>query len=103
MTTATQRQYGRTSLRAKDGTAAILSTARQVGPLISTITDDVNAVQDFVSTSLLDILIDGSGKSTLVRLIPGFYDLVSGTVSIDGALFETRLAEWAAQIGETLS
>lgn len=25
------------------------------------------------------------------------------TVSIDGALFETRLAEWAAQIGETLS
>jgi ATP-binding cassette, subfamily B, bacterial len=31
---------------------------QQIGPLISTITDDVNAVQDFVSTSLLDILID---------------------------------------------
>ena len=31
---------------------------QQTGPLISTITDDVNAVQDFVSTSLLDILID---------------------------------------------
>lgn len=31
---------------------------RQIGPLVSTITDDVNAVQDFVSTSLLDILID---------------------------------------------
>ena len=31
---------------------------QQVGPLISTITDDINAVQDFVSTSLLDILID---------------------------------------------
>jgi subfamily B ATP-binding cassette protein MsbA len=32
---------------------------QQVGPLVSTITDDVNAVQDFVSTSLLDILVDG--------------------------------------------
>jgi ABC-type multidrug transport system fused ATPase/permease subunit len=31
---------------------------QQTGPLISTITDDVNAVQDFVSTSLLDLLID---------------------------------------------
>jgi ABC-type multidrug transport system fused ATPase/permease subunit len=32
---------------------------QQVGPLISTITDDISAVQDFASTSLLDILIDG--------------------------------------------
>jgi subfamily B ATP-binding cassette protein MsbA len=32
---------------------------QQVGPLISTITDDINAVQEFASTSLLDILIDG--------------------------------------------
>ena len=32
---------------------------QQVGPLISTITDDINAVQDFASTSLLDLLIDG--------------------------------------------
>ena len=32
---------------------------QQVGPLISTITDDINAVQDFASTSLLDIVIDG--------------------------------------------
>lgn len=31
---------------------------QQVGPLISTITDDINAVQDFASTSLLDLLID---------------------------------------------
>ena len=31
---------------------------QQVGPLISTITDDINAVQDFASTSLLDIVID---------------------------------------------
>jgi ABC-type multidrug transport system fused ATPase/permease subunit len=30
----------------------------QIGPLISTITDDINSVQDFVSTSLLDIVID---------------------------------------------
>ena len=30
----------------------------QIGPIISTITDDINAVQDFVSTSLLDIVID---------------------------------------------
>jgi subfamily B ATP-binding cassette protein MsbA len=32
---------------------------QQTGPLISTITDDINAVQDFASTSLLDILVDG--------------------------------------------
>jgi ABC-type multidrug transport system fused ATPase/permease subunit len=32
---------------------------QQVGPLISTITDDINAVQTFASTSLLDLLVDG--------------------------------------------
>jgi subfamily B ATP-binding cassette protein MsbA len=32
---------------------------QQVGPLISTITDDINAVQEFASTSLLDLMIDG--------------------------------------------
>ena len=31
---------------------------QQIGPLISTITDDINAVQEFASTSLLDIVID---------------------------------------------
>jgi ABC-type multidrug transport system fused ATPase/permease subunit len=31
---------------------------QQLGPLISTITDDIDAVQDFASTSLLDIAID---------------------------------------------
>ncbi|ODS55473.1 MAG: ABC transporter [Acidobacteria bacterium SCN 69-37] len=31
---------------------------QQVGPIVSTITDDINAVQDFASTSLLDLLID---------------------------------------------
>jgi subfamily B ATP-binding cassette protein MsbA len=30
----------------------------QVGPIISTITDDINAVQDFTSTSMLDLAID---------------------------------------------
>ena len=32
---------------------------QRVGPLISTITDDINEVQEFASTSLLDILVDG--------------------------------------------
>ncbi len=31
---------------------------QQVGPLISTITDDIDAMQDFISTSLLDLVID---------------------------------------------
>ena len=31
---------------------------QQIGPIVSTITDDINSVQDFVSTSLLDIVID---------------------------------------------
>jgi subfamily B ATP-binding cassette protein MsbA len=31
---------------------------QQTGPLISTITDDINAVQDFASTAVLDIVID---------------------------------------------
>ena len=32
---------------------------QQIGPLISTITEDIDAVQDFVSASLLDIVVDG--------------------------------------------
>ncbi len=31
---------------------------QQVGPIVSTITDDINAVQDFASSSLLDLVID---------------------------------------------
>jgi subfamily B ATP-binding cassette protein MsbA len=31
---------------------------QQIGPLISTITNDINAVQDFASTAVLDIVID---------------------------------------------
>ena len=44
----------------------------QIGPLISTITDDVNAVQDFVSTSLLDILID---SLTIVGMLAVMFSL----------------------------
>jgi subfamily B ATP-binding cassette protein MsbA len=39
---------------------------QQVGPLISTITDDINAVQDFVSTALLKILL---GILTVVGML----------------------------------
>jgi ABC-type multidrug transport system fused ATPase/permease subunit len=45
---------------------------QQVGPLISTITDDINAVQDFASTSLLDILID---VLTLVGMLAVMFSL----------------------------
>jgi subfamily B ATP-binding cassette protein MsbA len=45
---------------------------RQVGPLISTITDDINAVQDFASTSLLDILID---TLTIVGMLAVMFSL----------------------------
>jgi ABC-type multidrug transport system fused ATPase/permease subunit len=45
---------------------------QQVGPLISTITDDINAVQDFASTSLLDILID---VLTLVGMLAVMFTL----------------------------
>jgi ABC-type multidrug transport system fused ATPase/permease subunit len=45
---------------------------QQVGPLISTITDDINAVQDFASTSLLDILID---SLTIVGMLAVMFSL----------------------------
>jgi ABC-type multidrug transport system fused ATPase/permease subunit len=45
---------------------------QQIGPLISTITDDVNAVQDFVSTSLLDILID---SLTIIGMLAVMFSL----------------------------
>jgi len=44
----------------------------QIGPLISTITDDVNAVQDFVSTSMLDIVID---SLTVVGMLAVMFSL----------------------------
>ena len=45
---------------------------QQIGPLISTITDDINAVQDFASTSLLDILID---SLTIVGMLAVMFTL----------------------------
>ena len=45
---------------------------QQTGPLISTITDDVNAVQDFVSTSLLDLLID---SLTIIGMLAVMFSL----------------------------
>ena len=45
---------------------------QQVGPLISTITDDINAVQDFASTSLLDLVID---SITIVGMLAVMFTL----------------------------
>jgi ATP-binding cassette subfamily B protein len=45
---------------------------QQIGPLISTITDDITAVQDFASTSLLDIVID---SLTLVGMLAIMFSL----------------------------
>jgi subfamily B ATP-binding cassette protein MsbA len=45
---------------------------QQIGPLISTITDDINTVQDFASTSLLDIFIDGL---TIVGMLAVMFSL----------------------------
>ena len=45
-------------LRAPAAALDVVLRPQQIGPIISTITDDINAVQDFVSTSLLDIVID---------------------------------------------
>ena len=42
---------------------------QQVGPLISTITDDINAVQDFASTSLLDLVIDSVTIAGMVAVM----------------------------------
>ena len=45
---------------------------QQVGPLISTITDDINAVQDFASTSMLDLLVD---SLTIVGMLAVMFTL----------------------------
>jgi ABC-type multidrug transport system fused ATPase/permease subunit len=42
---------------------------QQIGPIISTITDDINSVQDFVSTSLLDIVIDSLTVAGMVAVM----------------------------------
>lgn len=67
---------------------------QQVGPLISTITDDINAVQDFVSTSLLDIFIDVltiAGMLAVMFSLNWNFTLVALAVTPLVALFAYRL------------
>jgi subfamily B ATP-binding cassette protein MsbA len=67
---------------------------QQTGPLISTITDDVNAVQDFVSTSLLDILIDSLtiiGMLTVMFALNWSFTLIALAVVPLVVLFAIRL------------
>jgi ABC-type multidrug transport system fused ATPase/permease subunit len=67
---------------------------QQVGPLISTITDDINAVQDFASTSLLDILIDVltiTGMLGVMFALNWRFTLVALAVTPLVALFVFRL------------
>jgi subfamily B ATP-binding cassette protein MsbA len=67
---------------------------QQTGPLISTITDDINAVQDFASTSLLDLLIDTltvAGMLAVMFAINWRFTLVAIAVTPLVALFAIRL------------
>ena len=67
---------------------------RQTGPLISTITDDINAVQDFASTSLLDLLIDTltvAGMLAIMFSINWRFTLIALVVTPLLTLFVIRL------------
>src|SRR5690606_5256921 len=67
---------------------------QQIGPLISTITDDINAVQDFVSTSLLDITIDTltiAGMLAIMFSLNWRFTLVALAVTPLLAVFVFRL------------
>jgi len=67
---------------------------QQVGPIISTITDDINAVQDFVSTSLLDLVIDTLtvvGMLAVMLTVNWRFTLVAIAVTPLVALFAIRL------------
>jgi ABC-type multidrug transport system fused ATPase/permease subunit len=67
---------------------------QQVGPLVSTITDDINAVQDFISTSLLKILVDLLtivGMLAVMLTLNLNFTLVALTVTPLLALFVYRL------------
>ena len=47
--------------------------------------------------------LTGSGKSTLINLIPRFYDPLAGTVSVDGVNLQTlNLNWWRRQVGLVL-
>ena len=67
---------------------------QQTGPLITTITDDINAVQDFASTSLLDLLIDTltvAGMLAVMFALNWRFTLVAIAVTPLVALFAIRL------------
>lgn len=67
---------------------------QQVGPLISTITDDINAVQDFASTSLLDLVIDSltiAGMLAVMFMLNWRFTLVALAVTPLLAVFVFRL------------
>jgi ABC-type multidrug transport system fused ATPase/permease subunit len=67
---------------------------QQVGPLISTITDDITAVQDFASTSLLDLLIDSltiAGMLAVMFAIDWRFTLVALVATPLLAVFVFRL------------
>ncbi len=64
------------------------------GPLISTITDDINAVQDFASTSLLDLIIDTLtvvGMLAIMFYINWRFTLIALVVTPMLTLFVIRL------------
>lgn len=67
---------------------------QQVGPLISTITDDINAVQTFASTSLLDLLVDGltvAGMLAIMLTLNWRFTLVALAVTPPLLIFTIRL------------
>lgn len=67
---------------------------QQTGPLISTITDDINTVQDFASSSLLDIVIDSltiAGMLAVMFTLNWKFTLVALAVTPVLAFFVYRL------------
>lgn len=67
---------------------------QQVGLLISTITDDINAIQDFASTTILDILIDSLtilGMLAVMFSLNWRFTLVALAVTPLVAIFVYRL------------
>jgi subfamily B ATP-binding cassette protein MsbA len=67
---------------------------QQIGPLISTITEDIDAVQDFASTSLLDLIIDTltvAGMLAIMFALNWRFTLVALVVTPLLAVFVIRL------------
>ena len=67
---------------------------QQTGPLISTITDDINAVQEFASTSLLDLVIDSltiAGMLVVMFMLNWQFTLVALAVTPLLVVFVFRL------------